>query len=479
MGAGPGDPGLITVRGMELLRRADVVVHDRLIAPALLREARPLARLIDVGKTPRGEFTEQDVINGILIDQARAGHIVVRLKGGDPVIFGRGWEEREACIASGVPCEIVPGISSALAGPLAADIPVTRRGVAATLAIAAAPVLDDARLAGVVHADTCVFLMGMHDIVALTERLIAAGRDPGTPAAVIERATLPGQRSVRGRLDEIADLTSAAGLQSPAIIVLGETAARAKPQPGLLSGKRIVVTRPVSAAQEITQRLQALGAEVISCPLIEIAPRLPDDPTWPTRLASYDWIVFTSRHAVRGFRQALEMFGGDTRRLGAIRIAAVGPITSRELEAWGLRPDLVATPARADTLVRQLLAEHPAPGRVLFPCGTLAADSIPATLTTHGTCVESVSVYETQLLPLDPRIRDEIVQGVDAILFASPSAVLALGRTNIPLGQAQAICIGAETAAAATQYNWANVLVSDAHSDEGMVDLLVSLQCEA
>lgn len=478
VGAGPGDPGLLTVRGLELLRRADVVIHDRLISPPLLAEVLPGARLVDVGKVPRGAATDQTVINEILIAEARLDNVVVRLKGGDPLIFGRGWEEREACVAAGIPCEIVPGISSALAGPAAADIPVTCRGIAGSVAIVAAPVADDNRLAAIAHADTCVFLMGMHEIASLTHRLIVAGRDPNSPAAVVERATLPGQRSVRAPLHAIADVASAAGLESPAIIVIGETVSLAQSRPGPLSGKRIVVTRPTTAAHETTQRLRTLGADVIAAPLIEIALREPDDPSWFSRLASFDWVVFSSRHAVRGFRRALEAEGGDLRRLGAAQIAAVGPITGRELEQWGIRPDLIATPARADALVTQLTLRRPAPRRALFPSGTLALETIPLSLSTLDIPTERVRVYETRQLAPDPRVCDAIAQGVDAILLASPSAATALGRCGMSLHDTPIICIGPTTAAATAPYGWTDVRVADVHTDNGMIDLLLSIQPE-
>ena len=225
VGAGPGDPGLITVRGLELLQRADVILHDRLVAPALLREGRATALVSDVGKAPRGHAVSQEEINAALVAHAEQGKTVVRLKGGDPLVFGRGWEEREACRKAGVPCEIVPGISSALAGPAAADIPVTCRGVASSVAIVAAATIGRRQLAAIAHADTCVFLMGMHGLRDLATRLLECGRDPATPAAVVERATLPGQRLVRARLDRIADAVAAAGLRAPAVIVVGATAA--------------------------------------------------------------------------------------------------------------------------------------------------------------------------------------------------------------------------------------------------------------
>jgi uroporphyrinogen III methyltransferase/synthase len=474
VGAGPGDPGLITVRGLELLQRADVILHDRLLSDALLAQAPATAELIDVGKTPWGQAANQEEINAALVAHATRGRIVVRLKGGDPLVFGRGWEEREACRRAGVICEIVPGISSALAGPAAADIPVTCRGVASSVAIAAAPVIGRRELEAIAHADTCVFLMGMRDLPELARRLMEYGRAPETPAAVIERATLPGQRTVRARLDKIADAAAAAGLQSPAVIVVGATAALGTNSAGPLAGRRIVVTRPLSAAHHLTSALRALGAEVIAAPLIQIGLSDPGDTTWLERIGGFDWIVFSSRHAVRGFRRAVEKLGADVRRLAHARVAVVGPITARELETWGIRPDLLAEPARADALVRLLLAQEPRPQRVLFPCGTLALETIPTLLAEHGIAVERLPVYETKGLLLDSRTRQCIENGVDAVLLASPSAAVALGQSRVTLGSAVVVCIGPTTAEATATFRWPDVRVASVHSDAGMTAATLS-----
>lgn len=469
VGAGPGDPGLITVRGLELLQRADVVLHDRLVEPALLEQARPIARLIDVGKMPYGAATEQATINAALVRHAREGSVVVRLKGGDPLVFGRGWEERQACVDSGVPCEIVPGVSSAIAGPAAAAIPVTLRGVASSVAIVAAPAIDDRALQGAACADTSVFLMGVRGLRDLAQRLVRAGRDPSTPAAVVERATLPGERVVRAPLRNIAEAARLAGVESPAVVVVGEVAALGTPTPGPLTGRRIVVTRPRQASQELCGALRTLGADVVFAPLIQLALTNASGHGVFDRLGAFDWLVFGSRHGVRGFRRALETRQFDLRRLPGTRIAAIGPVVARELEAWGVHVDLLPQRARAEGLVQSLLASEAPPRRVLFPCGTLAVDDLSAALGAAGITVERVPVYETRRLPLDPRARAVISEGVDAILLASPSAATALGDSNVDPGHAAIICIGPTTAAATAPFGWQNVRVAESHSDAGLV----------
>jgi uroporphyrin-III C-methyltransferase len=234
VGAGPGDPELITVRGLARLRRADVVVHDRLAGPELLAEAGPEAELVDVGKGPGLAPVRQEEINRLLVERARRGLDVVRLKGGDPFVFGRGSEELAACRAAGIACEVVPGISSAIAGPAAAGIPVTARGVARSFAVVtgrtAEGETDPAPLAGI---DTIVLLMGRAGLARFAERLVAAGRDPGTPAACVQSATTAGQRVIVGTLATIAAAAERDGLESPAVTVIGEVAAEARTGAGL------------------------------------------------------------------------------------------------------------------------------------------------------------------------------------------------------------------------------------------------------
>jgi uroporphyrinogen III methyltransferase/synthase len=473
VGAGPGDPSLITVRGLELLQRADVVLYDRLVSPALLERVRPRALLVDVGKSAFGDAARQADINRALVDYALEGRVVVRLKGGDPNVFGRAWEERQACAASGVPCEIVPGVSSALAGPASAGIPLTLRGVASSIGIAATPAIGDQELRTFAGADTAVFLMGVRELPRLVRRLSDAGRDPSTPVAIVERATMPGQRVIRSTLGGIVSAAERAGIESPAVIIVGATAALGAKTYGPLAGKRVVVTRPVNAAHELSNDLRALGADVVFAPLIEIVPVEHVDAQPLDRLADYDWIVFTSRHAVTGFRRLVER-RRDVRSIAHARFGVVGPTAGRELEAWGIQPDLQPAEHRADRLAALLAAQGPR--RVLFPCGTLALTAIPAVLGEHGIPVDLLPVYHTRRLPLDERARAQIECGVDAVLLASPSAAAALGASGVELGDATVGCIGPTTAAAAVPFGWPNVVVASDHSDGGMIEALLHVE---
>jgi len=476
VGAGPGDPGLITVRGQELLRRADVVLHDRLVMSSLLLEAPPTAELIDVGKEAIGHASRQTDINTELIAHARAGRVVVRLKGGDPFVFGRGWEELETCRAAGVPCEVVPGISSAIAGPAAAGIPVTCRGVASSVAVSAAPMVSDDALRALRHVDTQVFLMGVATMPTLAARLVANGHDPRTPCAVVERATMPGQRSIRATLATLAAEVQAAQLRAPAVLVVGPTAHYGRTASGVLSGRRVLVTRPTHAASTLIDGLRHRGAEVMHTPLIQLRYVTPDSG-WRARLQASDWLVFTSRHAVRGFRLAVAQEGGDTRWLARKRLAVIGPIAAKELMAWGLHADLQAPEAREHALIDALMRQVRPPRHVFFPCGSLSAESLPNAIGSHGVQVSSLVVYRTDTLPLDAQSAAAICEGMDAILLASPTAARALALSQrayppLDVSNTPIVCLGQRTAAVCHAEQWRRVHVAETHSDEGTIDTL-------
>ena len=488
VGAGPGDPGLITVRGLEALRRADVVIHDRLIPLPLLDEARPDAEIIDAGKARARHTLTQDQIDALLVDRARAGHAVVRLKGGDPFVFGRGWEELLACRVAGIPCEVIPGVTSAIAGPAAAEIPVTARGVARSFTVVtaqtgdAAPSLAHLDFTALASLDTVIFLMGVGALPEIVAGLLDAGRDPDTPVAIVERATLPGQRELRAKLATVIAAARDATIASPSVIIVGAvaalTASGASELP--LAGRRILVTRPRTASHELSQRLRALGAGVIDCPLISIRHVDPPEPPTAARLATYDWIVFTSRHAARSFHRVLRGARLDARAFSGARIAAVGPTTARELEACALTPDLIPDTFRASHLADAILSasrDPERPPRILFPHGTLARDELVTRLTDAGVVVDTLIVYETLLEPPDARAQAAIARGLDAVLLASPSAAEALAAGDTPLDPATlTICIGPTTGDAARRTGMANILTATDHSDAGLIHtLLVAL----
>ncbi|HLG66875.1 MAG TPA: uroporphyrinogen-III C-methyltransferase [Acidimicrobiales bacterium] len=501
VGAGPGDPGLLTRRGAELLARADVILYDRLVDPALLALARPGCELVDVGKRPSGGGAggnggRQKEINDLLVARGRAGGTVVRLKGGDPFLFGRGGEEAEALRAAGVPYEVVPGVSSATAVPAAAGIPVTHRGLSSSVTVVTGHVGDPTAPGGVDWASfaraggTLVVLMGMATRADIARQLLEGGRAPGTPVAVVEWGTTGRQRTVRTRLDRLADVEAG----SPAVIVVGEVAALelvgigegngglpagAGPgilagEPGVLAGRTVVVTRPKAQAAELVSELGASGARVVELPLIEVAAPEEGDAALAAaagRCASYDWVVFTSANAVHRFVPLLR----DARSFGAARLAVVGPATGAALAEYHLVADLVASPSTAEGLVASLPAARG--GRVLFPRALDAAPTLAAGLRHKGWVVDDVVAYRTVRAPAPAPEVARAVRSADAVTFASPSAVAAYrdgtDAAGAPLGTPEvAACIGPATAAAARRAGFPTVLEAERASAQGLVAAL-------
>ncbi len=414
VGAGPGDPGLFTRRGAALLEAADVVVYDRLGTAALMSMARADAVLIDVGKAPGRAAMTQDQINSTLVEQGRAHDIVVRLKGGDPFVFGRGGEEAEALMGAGIPFEIVPGVTSAIAAPSYGGVPVTHRGVSTHFTVVTGhedPTkgrtdTDWEALARV--GGTLVVLMGAGHLPAIAERLMAAGRSADTPVAAVRWGTTPQQRTIRTTLGQAAD----AGIESPSAIVIGDVAAldfgwfEQRP----LFGRSVVVTRAREQASSLRVRLEALGAHVIELPSIALEPapfELPD-------LQQYDWLVFTSANGVDHFvRRGLHESGLDTRALAGMRIAAIGPGTADALARVGIVPDLV--PERF--IAESLLAAFPEPTRpgskVLLARAEVARDVLPDGLQAKGYAVDVLTVYRTVRAEPSPEDLAAVRRGVE------------------------------------------------------------------
>ncbi len=471
VGAGPGDPGLLTVRGLAALRSADVVIHDRLVSAALLNEASAGCVLIDVGKTPEQQDMTQDDINAMLVEHARAGRTVVRLKGGDPFVFGRGYEELQAIRAAGLTGHVIPGVTSALAGPAAVGVPATARRRARSVAVVTAStedgtdVLDYMSLARI---DTVIILMGRRRLAEISARLVAAGKPPATPACCIERATWPFQRQAQGTLEDIAARAANAGLSPPAITVIGDVVACFEnPRPDLLFGRRIVLTRPADHGGVLRSTLEAAGATVVHCPLIHI------DHSRTTALcaaldgiADYSWIVVTSRNAVEALRNALAAQSADARYLAPCRIAAVGPGTARALASLGLTPDLIPTEYSARGLADALISENPT-GHVLYPHSSRADLALAHMLTTAGVRIDAVVAYDTQPHTWTATQRAAVTEGADAVCVYSPSAVASFITQDVPLRGALA-CIGPTTADAARQAGLRVDIVADPHDDAGM-----------
>ncbi|MXZ84170.1 MAG: uroporphyrinogen-III C-methyltransferase [Acidimicrobiia bacterium] len=426
VGAGPGDPDLLTLRGAEVLAGADVVVYDRLSVTSLLDLAPPHAELISVGKQPGGPRTSQDDINALLVARGRAGQQVVRLKGGDPFVFARGGEEAAALAAAGVAFEVVPGITSAVAVPAYAGIPVTMRYSSTSFTVVTGHE-DPTKGEGSVNWEavaslggTVVVLMGAARCRPICERLIAAGLAPDTPAAAVQWGTRPHQRTLRASLSTLADLEP----QPPATIVIGEVAAAdlAWFENRPLFGRRIVVTRAQPQASALAADLRRRGAEAIELPAIAFEP--PEDLDRLARAAAevgrYDWVVFTSPTGVARFFEHLR----DARSLGEARVAAIGPGTAAELAERNVVADLIPEQYVAEALLEALADEVGSdwPGRVLIPRAETARDVLPDGLAAAGWDVDVVPAYRTVAPAPDP-VAAALLADAEVITFTSSSTV--------------------------------------------------------
>ncbi len=467
VGAGPGDPGLLTRRGAEVLARADVVVYDRLIDRSLLSLAPPGALLIDAGKRPAGDTetaevgggfgaARQDDINALLVTHGRSGATVVRLKGGDPFLFGRGGEEAEALSEAGVGWEVIPGVTSALAVPAAAGIPVTQRGLSTSVTVVTGQVGDETGSGGVdweslARANgTLVILMGMATRGEIARRLRAGGRPADEPVAVVEWGTTTHQRVARSTLGELESVR----LGSPAVIVVGAVASLglSSLDPRPLQGRSVVVTRAPAQAPMLTRALAAAGARVIELPVIDIA-EVPEERESLQRaadsVADYQWLAFTSANAVERFLPLLR----DVRSLGSTQVAAVGRATANALARHQLVADLVPARSNAEGLVDELPPAEGG-GRVLFVKAAGAGGALGAGLAAKGWDVDEVVAYRTvDAAPPRAEVAATVAEA-DVVTFASPSAVSAYLRLRDTAGRALAVppvvaCIGSSTSVAA------------------------------
>jgi uroporphyrinogen III methyltransferase/synthase len=475
VGAGPGDPGLLTVRGADVLRRADVVVYDRLSEDSLLDLAPAGAERLYMGKEPGGPL-QQEHINALLVEKGLQGLTVVRLKGGDPFVFGRGGEEALALESAGVAYEVVPGVSSAVAVPAYAGIPVTHRGLSSSFTVVTGHSrteiereIDWEALART--ADTVVVLMGVAHRDEIARRLMAGGLAGDTPVAAISQGTRPDQQTVRTTL---ACLGGAA-IQPPATIVIGQVAGlnlgwfERRP----LFGRTVVVTRAPEQASELAARLDRLGATVIGLATIELAP--PSDGgvalrRAAARVGSFDWVVFTSANAVEPFCALL----GDSRGFGRASVAAIGPGTAAALQRRHVVADLVPGRAIGEALVEAFPAPPAGGGRVLLPRAAVARDVVPDGLRAAGWQVDIVEAYRT--VPASPNAEAiAAVRGADAITFTSASTVTNfLASAGLDALPPVVGCISPVTADAATEAGVAVTAVAAEHTLDGVVDTVVA-----
>ncbi len=470
VGAGPGDPGLLTLKGKRCLEEADVIIYDSQVDIRLLDYVRPEATLLYTGKRGGGRPVPPQTIDELMREYATSGKIVARLGGGDPLLFGSGGEEAEELAAANIPFEIVPGVSPVTAAPAYAGIPLTHRDHASVIAIVSghkegqnrAPHLKWATLAGV--DGTMVFLTGTRQLQNNMRRLMESGLSAETPIALIRRGTKADQEVLTGTVGRMAERAVAQGFESPAVIVVGDVVRlrerlqwfEAKP----LFGKRIVVTRPRTQAGGFADLLEQYGAEVFRFPLIETVPLASSAALDAAldALAGYDWLVFTSANGVRYFFERLQARQRDIRSLGNIRIAAIGPETARSIQARHLRVEAMPHEYRAEALIKVLKDEKAR--RILLPRAAEARAILPQELRASGARVDEIAIYRT-IRPQgqDETLRDMLRAGqVDLLTFTSSSTVrnfmegLSGEDSAVLLGQAHIGCIGPITAATAQEY---------------------------
>jgi uroporphyrinogen III methyltransferase/synthase len=492
VGAGPGDPGLITLKGLERVAMADVIVYDRLIPQALLDHAREDAELVYAGKIPTPAQTQDQVaINGLLVQKAREGKSVVRLKGGDPFVFGRGGEEAEALREAGIEFEVIPGVTSAVAVPAHAGIPVTHRGVATSFAVITGhedpskpeSAIDWPAIAR--GADTLVFLMGIKTLPEITRQLIDNGRPAGTPAAVIERGATPEQRTVTGTLADIADVAERENITPPAITVVGEVVRLREElswfESRPLFGKRVLVTRTRKQASVLAHLLAEEGAIPVELPSIEIEPAADraglDHAVGLLAAGSYAWVVFTSANAVEEFFAAIGSHRLDARVFGMARVCTIGPATAEALRQHGIHADLVPEQYVAEAVVEAMSPLLHARDRILVPRAEGARPELIDGLATLGAEVDEVPLYKA-VVPAEapPEALAALRDGeVDIVTFTSSSTVrnlvAMLGGTDA-LQRPLIACIGPITADTASELGLRVDVMASEYTVEGLVAAL-------
>jgi uroporphyrinogen III methyltransferase/synthase len=471
IGAGPGDPGLLTIKGKACIELADVIVYDYLANEEFLRYARPQAERIFVGKKGGEAHLGQEEINHLLIEKARRGNIVVRLKGGDPFIFGRGGEEAAAASAAGIPFEIVPGVTAAVGVPAYAGIPLTHRDVASIVTFVTGhegPDKRDGRVPWDQLPDrgTLVFFMGLSNLPEIVKQLTRHGRTPQTPVAVIRWGTKPEQRTVVGTMESIVGKVRAEALKPPGLIIVGEVV-RLREQLNWfegrpLFGKRVLVTRARDQATEFTDLLKLYGADPVEFPTIEVVP--PE--SWEAldgairKIEQYHWLIFTSVNGVLYFLERLKAGGKDIRALKGIKLCAIGPRTAQEIERMGIRVDLMPDEYVAEGLIEQMGRKRLQGQWILIPRAEVARDVLPEALTQMGAHVDVVTAYRTVRPVRDLEWVKNLLQGhqISVITFTSSSTVrnfvemFGPEETRRLLNGVVVACIGPITAKTVEEY---------------------------
>ncbi len=492
VGAGPGDPGLITVKGRECVEKADVLVYDYLASPRLLALAREDAEIIYVGKKGGDHTLSQDGINNLLVEKAKTGAMVTRLKGGDPFIFGRGGEEAEVLIDSGIAFEIVPGVTSAIAAPAYAGIPLTHRKFTATLSMVTGHERPDKGSsnidwAAVSKSGTIVFLMGVKNLPNIVDQLIKQGKSSGTPVALVRWGTTFKQQTVTGTLETIVTNVETAGLKSPSIIVVGEVVTLRDKMKWFenrpLFGKRIVITRARKQASDLVKMLSDLGADCIEAPSIKVIPPedyTPMDESIET-LSKFDWIVFTSVNGVEYFFERLFSKGYDVRQLHTMKTACIGPATASKLRSFGLNSDIIPESYRAESVVEAFKNEEVKGMNILIPRAKEARPVLPVELKAMGALVHEVVAYHTvEVTENSEHLIEQLRSGdVDAVTFTSSStvknfaAVLPEGEIKRIMKNVKVACIGPITADTAAELGFTTDICAELYTIPGLTEAIL------
>ena len=492
VGAGPGDPGLLTRKGERVLSLADVVVYDRLLDPSLL-ELAPDADAVFVGKERGRQALRQSEINDLLVSEGLAGKTVVRLKGGDPFVFGRGGEEAQALAAAGVPFEVVPGVTSAIAAAAYAGIPVTHRGISTSVTIVTGsedPAKGETSTDWAVLArtgGTLVALMGWATLPGIVETLLANGMAESTPVALVQWGTWNRQRTVTGSLVSIVERGRQAGIAAPVVVVIGEVAALRRDIAWFdqrpLWGKRVLVTRSRTQASRLIELLSELGAEPVELPSIEIGPlddyseldrALRETAGEPGR-----WVILTSVNAVDYVWQRLRSMGMDARYFAGATVGAIGPATGRALRERGIEPDFVPKRSVSEEVIAELSGLDWTGKQVLLPGSAIGRDALALELANLGADVRRVAAYtNTRPVDVEQRAREAFKVGIDVVTFTSSSTVRnlldILGNDRGLLDESLIACIGPITAATANELCLTVDITAAEHNVEGLADALVN-----
>ncbi|WP_248927432.1 uroporphyrinogen-III C-methyltransferase [Paenibacillus hamazuiensis] len=499
VGAGPGDPKLITIKGLEAIRRCDVIVYDRLASPRLLAHLKPGAEKIFVGKLPDKHMMKQEEINRLLVDLALQGKTVTRLKGGDPSVFGRVGEEAELLAEHGIPFEIVPGITSAIAVPAYAGIPVTHRDFTSSFSIVTGHEYKNKTYTSVNYENlagasgTLIFLMGVANLETICSELLKWGKPPDTPVALIRWGTWMEQETITGTLADILEKVRAANFQSPAVTIVGKVVqlrdklAWFEKKP--LFGKRVLVTRARSQSSDLVAMIDELGGEAVEFPVIRLQPpsgeqaqRERDEALG--RLPEFDWVMFTSANGVEYFFQRLKELKIDIRALANARIAAVGPKTAAALESRGLMIDMLPAKFQAETLFETIQTELKAGQRVLLPTADIAREELPKRLKELGLEVTEIDIYENVVCHDGGAEVIDMLQNraIRIVTFTSSSTVTNLLKVLGDLGVEQPLellkgcevaCIGPVTAQTAQEAGLNVTYIAEEATVRSLIDSLI------